>query len=111
MGPAASLIVSEQVWAIPTKEMQCEWLGERVATVDVERAIHNIINNKEDAGWGPNAVFRFPTRGGTGASWKGVAALLPQDKQVRQPLDWAKEQGQTWQVDQCYLSLLCSAPA
>jgi hypothetical protein len=38
--------------------MQCEWLGERVATVDVERAITNVIHNKEDAGWGPNAVFR-----------------------------------------------------
>jgi hypothetical protein len=27
-------------------------------------------------------VFRFPTKGGTGAIWKGVANLLPQDKQV-----------------------------
>jgi hypothetical protein len=71
-----------QVWAIPTTLMQCEWLGERVATVDVDRAIHNIIHDKEDAGWGPNAVFRFPTTGGTGAIWKGVAALLPQEQQV-----------------------------
>ena len=39
--------------------MQCEWLGERVATVDITRAISNVINNKEDAGWGPNAVFRY----------------------------------------------------
>jgi len=70
-----------KVWAIPTTLMQCNWLGERVATVDVDRAISNVINNKEDAGWGPNAVFRFPTRGGTGAIWKGVAKLLPQDKQ------------------------------
>jgi hypothetical protein len=38
--------------------MQCDWLGERVATVDVDRAIANVINSKEDAGWGPNAVFR-----------------------------------------------------
>lgn len=30
---------------------------------------------------GPNAVFRFPQRGGTGAIWKGVGALLPADKQ------------------------------
>ena len=62
--------------------MQCEWLGERVATVDVDRAIKNVIHNKEDAGWGPNAVFRFPLEGGTGGIWKGVARLLPQDKQV-----------------------------
>jgi hypothetical protein len=63
--------------------MQCNWLGERVATVDVDRAISNVISNKEDAGWGPNAVFRFPTHGGTGAIWKGVAKLLPQERQVR----------------------------
>ena len=71
-----------KVWAVPTTEMQCKWLGERVATVDVNRAISNVINNKEDAGWGPNAVFRFPKRGGTGAIWKGVAALLPPTNQV-----------------------------
>jgi len=71
-----------QVWAVPTTAMQCEWLGERVATVDITRAISNVIHNKEDAGWGPNAVFRFPKRGGTGAIWKGVARLLPADKQV-----------------------------
>eukprot|EP00955_Chlamydomonas_euryale_P113176 366199-Chlamydomonas_euryale.AAC.11 len=72
-----------QVWAIPTTGMQCNWLGERVATVDVDRAITNVIHSKEDAGWGPNAVFRFPKRGGTGAIWKGVAKLLPKDNQVR----------------------------
>lgn len=71
-----------KVWAVPTTMMQCEWLGERVATVDVDRAITNVIHNKEDAGWGPNAVFRFPTEGGTGAIWKAVARLLPQEKMV-----------------------------
>lgn len=62
--------------------MQCDWLGERVATVDARRAIANVINGKEDAGWGPNAVFRFPLSGGTGAIWKAVAALLPKANQV-----------------------------
>lgn len=62
--------------------MQCEWLGERVATVDAARAITNVIQGKEDAGWGPNAVFRFPLEGGTGAIWKAVAKLLPKDKQA-----------------------------
>jgi hypothetical protein len=71
-----------QVWAYPTTAMQCNWLGERVATVDGVRAITNVINGKEDAGWGPNAVFRFPLVGGTGGIWKAVAKLLPKDKQV-----------------------------
>lgn len=48
-----------QVWAYPTTAMQCDWLGERVATVDATRAIKNVILGKEDAGWGPNAVFRY----------------------------------------------------
>ncbi|MEW5306695.1 MAG: hypothetical protein WDW36_009143 [Sanguina aurantia] len=70
-----------KVWAVPTTMMQCNWLGERVATVDVDKAIANVINNKEEGNWGPNAVFRFPTNGGTGAIWKGVGALLPAEKQ------------------------------
>ena len=69
-----------KVWAVPTTMMQCEWLGERVAAPDVGRAISNVIHDKEDAGWGPNAVFRFPTQGGTGGIWKGVAALLPPER-------------------------------
>ena len=69
-----------KVWALPTTQMQCEWLGERVATVDVTKAISNVLRNVEDGSWGPNAVFRFPKRGGTGAIWKAVAALLPQER-------------------------------
>jgi protoporphyrinogen oxidase len=57
--------------------MQCAWLGERVATADVSRVVSNVLHKREDAGWGPNAVFRFPKEGGTGAIWKGVARLLP----------------------------------
>lgn len=70
-----------KVWAVPTTMMQSEWLGERVATVDVDRAITNVVHGREDAGWGPNAVFRFPKNGGTGGIWKGVANLLPAEHQ------------------------------
>ena len=38
--------------------------------------------NKTESGWGPNAVFRFPQEGGTGAIWTKVAGLLPKDKQM-----------------------------
>ena len=69
-----------KVWACPPATMQCGWLGERVATPDVSRALGNVVRNVEDAGWGPNAVFRFPRRGGTGAIWRGVGALLPEEK-------------------------------
>lgn len=40
-----------------------------------------MLTKQEDAGWGPNAVFRFPKEGGTGAIWTKVAKLLPADKQ------------------------------
>ena len=71
------------MWGVPTAAMQCEWLGERVATVDVARAVAGVVTGREDAGWGPNAVFRFPLAGGTGAIWRGVSALLPRRKQAR----------------------------
>ena len=70
-----------KVWAFPTVDMQCSWLGERVATADTSRVIRNVLTKKDDAGWGPNAVFRFPNEGGTGAIWKKVAKLLPDEKQ------------------------------
>eukprot|EP01041_Mallomonas_annulata_P010741 gene10741-22438_t len=71
-----------KVWAVPPSLMQCSWLGERVATANVSKVIENVLRNKTESGWGPNAVFRFPQNGGTGAIWKGVSTrLLPQDKQ------------------------------
>lgn len=70
-----------KVWAVPTTHMQCTWLGERVATANVAKVIENVLRNKTESGWGPNAVFRFPQEGGTGAIWKKVAKLLPTEKQ------------------------------
>lgn len=49
-----------QVWAVPTTHMQCSWLGERVATANVAKVVENVLRNKTESGWGPNAVFRFP---------------------------------------------------
>jgi protoporphyrinogen oxidase len=69
-----------KVWAYPTTEMQCNWLGERVATVNVKKVVENVLRDKPDAGWGPNAIFRFPQEGGTGGIWKRVAALLPPER-------------------------------
>jgi protoporphyrinogen oxidase len=71
-----------KVWAVPTNKMQCSWLGERVATANVAKVVENVLRNKTESGWGPNAVFRFPQEGGTGAIWKKVANFLPNDKQV-----------------------------
>ena len=40
--------------------------GERVAEVDLERVVLNLLDNRADVGWGPNNTFKYPLRGGTG---------------------------------------------
>jgi protoporphyrinogen oxidase len=73
-----------KVWACSPERMSCSWLGERVAAADFGRALRNALRGRveeKDAGWGPNAVFRFPRSGGTGAIWRGLARRLPMNKQ------------------------------
>ena len=60
--------------------MQCQWLGERVAAPNVKAVTTNVILGKTAGNWGPNATFRFPAQGGTGAIWIAVAETLPKDK-------------------------------
>lgn len=65
-----------KVWAFPPEEMTWRWIGDRVATVDLERAIQNILLDRDDVSWGPNNRFRFPRQGGTGVVWKTLAERL-----------------------------------
>lgn len=69
-----------KVWACPPEKMNVEWMGERVATVDVAKVISNVILQKDDGGWGPNSTFRYPKHGGTGAIWTGLYKKLPSNK-------------------------------
>ncbi|MCI0591187.1 MAG: FAD-dependent oxidoreductase [Gammaproteobacteria bacterium] len=62
-----------KVWAYPAREMAYQWVGERVAKVDLERVVMNILDGRDDPGWGPNNTFRFPLRGGTGETWRRLA--------------------------------------
>ena len=55
-----------KVWAHPPKMMNKEWIGERVSVVDIKRVLGNVILDRDDAGWGPNATFKYPRHGGTG---------------------------------------------
>jgi protoporphyrinogen oxidase len=66
-----------KVWAYPPSDLGYNWIGERVAQVDLERIVFNIVDNRDDLGWGPNNVFRFPACGGTGEIWKRLAYTLP----------------------------------
>ncbi len=35
-----------KVWAIPAENMQCEWLGDRSAMVDLKQAIRSVLRGK-----------------------------------------------------------------
>ena len=61
---------NEKVWAYPLEKMSYEWIGERVALLDFQRVLENIILEKDDRAWGPNNTFRYPLRGGTGEVWR-----------------------------------------
>jgi protoporphyrinogen oxidase len=69
-----------KVWATDPAEMTASWVGERVATVDLKRILHNVIQGRDDVGWGPNATFRFPLRDGTGRIWQALAERLPAER-------------------------------
>jgi len=70
-----------KVWAYEPDKMNVEWMGERVAEVDFARVLKNLVLKKADVSWGPNATFRFPREGGTGAIWSSVSRQLPLEKQ------------------------------
>lgn len=69
-----------KVWAHKAEDMSAVWIGERVARVSLKQIIKNIILQQDDIGWGPNANFRFPLKGGTGAIWKALYERLPKEK-------------------------------
>lgn len=70
-----------KVWAYPPERMNKQWIGERVAVLDVERALRNVVLGTDDFGWGPNNQFKFPLRGGTGEFYRrfGPELGLTQD--------------------------------
>lgn len=67
-----------KVWAFPVETLSHDWVGERVATVDIKRIIDNHLFDRDDIGWGPNSRFRFPQKGGTGTIWQRISDALPE---------------------------------
>jgi UDP-galactopyranose mutase len=55
-----------KVWAHPPCMMNKEWIGERVSIVDIKRVLGNVVLDRDDVSWGPNATFKYPRYGGTG---------------------------------------------
>ncbi len=76
-----------KVWAHPPKLMNKEWIGERVAVIDIDRALRNVICSQDDFGWGPNNMFKFPLYGGTGEFYRRFGPAIGQDKfQLNSPV-------------------------
>ena len=65
-----------KVWAHPPETMDKKWIGERVAIIDVDRALRNVLLGLDDFGWGPNNQFKFPLRGGTGEFYRRFGPVL-----------------------------------
>lgn len=68
---------NRKVWACEPAAMSAQWVGDRVAVPDLTRIRRHLTEARDDAEWGPNNQFRFPTHGGTGFIWRQLAARLP----------------------------------
>jgi protoporphyrinogen oxidase len=66
-----------KLWRYPLERMSSQWIRERVAVPDVEEVLRRIRLREDSKSWGPNAEFRYPRRGGSGAVWTALAATLP----------------------------------
>lgn len=65
-----------KVWAHQPEMLNKSWIGERVAVLDIDRALKNVVLGQDDFGWGPNNRFKFPLRGGTGEFYRRFGPLL-----------------------------------
>jgi len=65
-----------KAWAHPPRLMNKEWIGERAAVIDVNRAIRNVVLGTDDFAWGPNNQFKFPLFGGTGEFHRRFGPVL-----------------------------------
>jgi UDP-galactopyranose mutase len=65
-----------KVWATPLDQMAANWIAERVSVIDYQRALGNVLDERDDVAWGPNNTFVFPAYGGTGEIYRRVAAGL-----------------------------------
>lgn len=64
---------NRKVWASDLARMSSGWIAQRIAVVDTDRVLRNVILGEDATGWGPNRTFRYPLRGGTGAIYERLA--------------------------------------
>ena len=74
-----------KVWAHPPCMMNKEWIGERVSVVDIKRVLGNVVLDRDDAGWGPNATFKYPRTGGTGGLFERIQPYVQDNLRLNTP--------------------------
>lgn len=77
-----------KVWAHEPEMMNKEWIGERVAVLDYNRALKNIMFQSDDFGWGPNNKFKYPLRGGTGEFYKRMGEHLSDNISLEKDVEY-----------------------
>ena len=77
-----------KVWAHPAEMMNKEWIGERVAVLDINRAMKNVVMGSDDFGWGPNNQFKFPLFGGTGEFYRRFEKPLQGHVNLNKTIDF-----------------------
>jgi protoporphyrinogen oxidase len=75
-----------KVWAHPPRMMNKEWIGERVATPPIERVLGNVVLDREDVSWGPNATFKYPRFGGTGELFERMRPYVEENLRLCAPV-------------------------
>lgn len=69
-----------KTWACPAARMDFGWIGERVAVPKLADIMKSVCLRQDEGSWGPNRLFRFPLRGGTGAVWNAIGRRLPANR-------------------------------
>jgi protoporphyrinogen oxidase len=64
---------NRKVWDFPIEEMGYGWIDERVSLPDIDKVRRAVETGEDETGWGGNATFRFPRRGGTGGLFEKIA--------------------------------------
>jgi protoporphyrinogen oxidase len=70
---------NRKIWSTDPRDMGYQWIGDRVPSIDLGRIERNIAEGLDDVAWGPNHIFQFPKKGGTGAIWQKLAERIPAD--------------------------------
>jgi protoporphyrinogen oxidase len=67
---------NEKLWTVPTDRMTCDWLSEYVPKPDLEEVFTGAFED-QTKGYGYNAAFRYPRRGGIQTLCDALAARTP----------------------------------